>query len=118
MAQEDLVSLDEETGHNTMDTVDFTVAHCRQSHTTVSPVRRSAEMTPVSGDDEEHASANERDACDNRSRSRNLKGRDLSGDEPHTGKQDQQEADLGECDTGLMGEREHRSDGMYFDRSN
>jgi hypothetical protein len=64
-------------------------------------------MTPVSGDNEQRASARERDACDNRSRPRNLEGRDLSGDEPHSGKQDQQEADLGECDARLTAERKH-----------
>jgi hypothetical protein len=78
---------------------------------------RSTEMTPVRGDDEKHASANERTACDNRSRHRHLEGRDLSGDEPDTGKQDQQEADLGECDARLMTERKHRNDGSYSDRS-
>jgi len=74
-------------------------------------------MTPVRGDNEKHASASERNACDNRSSCRHLEGRDLSGDEPHTGKQDQQEADLGECDARLMAERKHRSDGIYFGRS-
>ena len=74
-------------------------------------------MTPVRCDNEKHASASERNACDNRSRRMHLEGRDLSGDEPDTGKQDQQEADLGECDARLMAERKHRNDGSYFDRS-
>ena len=77
----------------------------------------SSEMTPVRGDNEKHASASERNACDNLSRRMHLEGRDLSGDEPGTGKQDQQEADLGECDARLMAERKHRNDGSYFDRS-
>lgn len=62
-------------------------------------------MTPVRGNNEKHASASERNACDNRSCRRHLEGRDLSGDEPDTGKQDQQEADLGEFDARLMGQR-------------
>jgi hypothetical protein len=74
-------------------------------------------MTPVRGDNEKHASASECDACDNRSRRTHLEGRDLSGDDPDTGKQDQQEADLGECDARLMAERKHSNDGSYFDRS-
>ena len=64
-------------------------------------------MTPVRGDDEKHASEGERNACDDRSRRRHLEGWDLSGDEPDTGKQDQQEADLGECDARLMAQRKH-----------
>src|SRR5665213_3114103 len=43
--------------------------------------RCSTEMTPVRGNNEKHASANERKACDNRSRRSHLEGRDLSGDE-------------------------------------
>jgi len=39
----------------------------------------------------------------------------LSGDEPDTGKQDQQESDLGECDARLMAERKDRNDGGNFD---
>jgi hypothetical protein len=35
----------------------------------------------------------------------------LSGDEPDTGKQDQQESDLGECDARLMVQRKYRNDG-------
>jgi hypothetical protein len=74
-------------------------------------------MTPVRGDNEKHASASERNAYDDRSRRRHLEGRDLSGDEPDTGKQDQQETDLGEFHARLMTERKHRNDGSYFDRS-
>jgi hypothetical protein len=74
-------------------------------------------MTPVRGDDEKHASDGERNACDDHSRRRHLEGWDLSGDEPDTGKQDQQEADLGECDARLMAEGKHRNNGSYFDRS-
>ena len=74
-------------------------------------------MTPVRGDNEKHASASERNACDNHSRRRHLEGRDVSGDEPHTGKQNQQEADLCECDACLMAERKHRNDGIQFDLS-
>jgi hypothetical protein len=59
-------------------------------------------MTPVRGDNKKQASACERNSCNDRSRRRHSKGRDLSGDEPDTGKQDQQEADLGECDARLM----------------
>jgi hypothetical protein len=62
----------------------------------------SAEMTPVSSNDEKHACEDERNASDDRSRSRHLEGWDLSGDEPGTGKQDQQESDLGERDARLM----------------
>jgi hypothetical protein len=51
-------------------------------------------------------SASERNACHNRPRRRHLEGRDLSGDKPDTGKQDQQAADLGECDARLVAERE------------
>jgi hypothetical protein len=51
-------------------------------------------MTPVSSNDEKHASDGECNACDDRSRSRHLEGWDLSGDEPDTGKQDQQEATI------------------------
>jgi hypothetical protein len=74
----------------------------------------SAEMTPVSGNDEEHASEGERNACDDRSRSRHLEGWDLSGDEPDTGKQNQQESDLGEGDARVMAQRNHRIDASYF----
>jgi hypothetical protein len=65
-------------------------------------------MTPVSGNDEKHASEGERNACDDRPLSRNLEGWDLSGSEPDARKQDQQESDLGECDAGL---RAHINDG-------
>ena len=71
-------------------------------------------MTPASGNDEKHASEGERNACDDRSLNRNLEGWDLSGDEPDTGKQDQREAHLGECDARLMAERKHRNNGSYF----
>jgi len=77
----------------------------------------SAEMTPVSSNDEKHASEGERNACDDRSRCRHLEGWDLSGDEPDTGKQDQQESDLGESDPRLMAKRKHRNDGSYFGRT-
>ena len=76
-----------------------------------------AEMTPVSGNDEKHASDGECNACDDRSRSRHLECWELSGDEPDTCKQDQQEADLGQCDARLMAQRKHRNDGSYSDRS-
>ena len=72
-------------------------------------------MTPVSSNDEKHACEGERNASDDRSRSRHLEGWDLSGDEPDAGKQDQQESDLGECDARLMAERKHRNDGSYFE---
>jgi hypothetical protein len=62
----------------------------------------------VRGDDEKHASDGERNACDDHSRRRHLEGWDLSGDEPDTGKQDQQEADLGECDARLMAKGSRR----------
>ena len=74
-------------------------------------------MTPVSSNDEKHASEGERNACDDRSRNRHLEGWDLSGDEPDTGKQDQQESDLGECDARLMAQRKHRNDRSYFGTS-
>jgi hypothetical protein len=64
-------------------------------------------MTPVSSNDEKHASEGERNACDDRPLSRDLEGWDLSGDEPDTGKQDQQESDLGECAARLMAQRKH-----------
>jgi len=73
-------------------------------------------MSPARGNDEKHASASERNPCHNCSRRPHLEGRDLSGDEPDTGKQDQQVADLGECDARLMAERKHGSDSSYFDR--
>jgi hypothetical protein len=41
----------------------------------------------------------------------------LSGDEPDTGDQDQQESDFGEGDARLMAQRKHGNDGSYFDRS-
>jgi hypothetical protein len=65
-------------------------------------------MTPVSSDDEEHASDGERNACDDRSRSRHLEGWDLSGNEPDTGKKDQQESHLGERDPRVMAQRKHQ----------
>jgi len=77
----------------------------------------SAEVAPVRGDYEEHASKGQCNACDDSSRSRHLQGWDLSGDEPDTGEQDQQEADLGERDARLMAQRKHRNDGSYLDRS-
>ena len=75
----------------------------------------SAEMTPVRSHNEKYASASEGNACNDRSRRPHLEGRDLSGDEPDTGKQDQQEADLGECDARLMAERKHGNHGSYLD---
>ncbi|MGO8863654.1 MAG: hypothetical protein ACLQRH_23255 [Acidimicrobiales bacterium] len=74
-------------------------------------------MTPVSSNDEKDASEGECNACDDRSRNRHLEGWDLSGDEPDTGKQDQGEANLGECDARLMAQCKHINDGSYFDRS-
>ena len=74
-------------------------------------------MTPVRGDDEKYASEGERNACDDRSRRRHLEGWDLSGDEPDTGKQDQQESDLREGDTRLTAESEHGRHGSDSDRS-
>lgn len=71
-------------------------------------------MTPVRGNNEKHASANERKACDNRSRCSHLEGRDLSDDEPDTGEQDQQEANLGKSDSSLVADRRHGNDGNYF----
>ena len=73
----------------------------------------STEVTPAHGDNEKHATAGERNACHNRSRRTHLEGRDLSGDKPDTGKQNQQEADLGECDTRLVAEDKHESDGEF-----
>ena len=66
-----------------------------------------AEMTPVSSNDEKHASEGERNACDVRPLSRDLEGWDLSGDEPETGKQDQQESDLGECAARFVAQPKH-----------
>jgi hypothetical protein len=66
---------------------------------------QSAEMTPVRGDDEKHACDGQRNACDDRSRRAQLECRDLSGDEPETCDQDQQEADFGQCDARVMCER-------------
>jgi hypothetical protein len=74
----------------------------------------SAEMIPMSGDNEKHTSASERNACDDRSRRPHLEGRDLSGDEPDTCKQDQQETDLGESYARLMAESKLRNNGSYF----
>jgi hypothetical protein len=71
-------------------------------------------MSPVRGDNEKHASASERNACDDRSRRPHLENRDLSGGEPETCKQDQQEADLGDCDARLMAERKHKNNGSYL----
>jgi hypothetical protein len=70
----------------------------------------SAEMTPVSSNDEKHASEGERNACDDRSRSRHLEGRDLSGDEPDTGEQERQESDFGKGDARLMAQPKHGGD--------
>jgi hypothetical protein len=74
-------------------------------------------MTPARSNDEKHASEAEGNACDDRSRPRHLEDWDLSGNEPYTGKEDQQESDLGECDAGLMAERKHRNDGSDSDHS-
>ena len=75
-------------------------------------------MTPSRGDNEKHATESKRNAYHSRSRRTHLEGRDLSGDKPDTGKQDQQEADLGECDARLVAERKQNgSDGSYSDRS-
>ena len=71
-------------------------------------------MAPVSGNDEKHASEDQRNACDDRSLNRNLKGWNLSGHEPDTGEQDQQESDLGEYDACLMA---HGNDRNCFDTS-
>jgi hypothetical protein len=43
----------------------------------------------VRGDDEKHASDGECNACDDSSHLGHLEGRDLSGDKPDTGEQDQ-----------------------------
>jgi hypothetical protein len=74
-------------------------------------------MTPVRSNDEKYSSEGERNACDDRSRPRKFEDWDLSGDEPDTGKQDQQESDLGESDAGVMAECNHTKDGSYFDHS-
>jgi hypothetical protein len=64
------------------------------------------------GNDEKHSSEGERNACDDLSLNRYLEGWDLSGDEPDTGKQDQQESDLSECCACLIA---HGNDGSIFD---
>ena len=74
----------------------------------------STEVAPVRGDYEEHASEGECNACDDRSRNGHLEGRDLSRDEPDSGEQDQQEADLGQGDARVMAHRKHKNDGSYF----
>jgi len=74
-------------------------------------------VTPTRGDNEKHASASERNACHNPSRRTRLEGRDLSGDKPDTGKQDQHEADPGERDARLVAERKPGSNDSYLDRS-
>ena len=77
--------------------------------------RGSAEATPVRGDDEKHASEGERNACDDRSRRRHLEGWDLSGDEPDSGEQDQQEPDFGEGYASSMAESKHGTHGSDVD---
>ncbi|HVD03953.1 MAG TPA: hypothetical protein VNF75_07460 [Candidatus Dormibacteraeota bacterium] len=61
----------------------------------------------MSSNDEKHASGGERNACDDGPLSRDLEGWDLSGDEPDTGKQDQQESDLGDCAARLVAQDKH-----------
>ena len=72
-------------------------------------------MTRVRGDNKKHASPSERNACDDCSRRANLEGWNLSGDEPDTGKNDQQEAHLGECDTRSMADRKHSFNGSHLE---
>jgi hypothetical protein len=74
-------------------------------------------MTPVSGNDEKHSGDGERRAGDNRPHSRHLEGWDLSGDKPDAGKQDQQEANLGERDARLVAQGYHRDHGSCTHRS-
>ena len=81
------------------------------------PTGWSAELTPVRGDDEKQAGEGERNACDDRSRCANLEARDFGGDEPDTGKQDQQESDFREGDARLMAESEHGHHGSDSNRS-
>jgi hypothetical protein len=76
---------------------------------------RSAEVTPVCGDDEQHTSEGERNACDDRSRRAHFEDRDFRGDEPDAGEQDQQEPDFGEGDARLMAESKHGHDGSDVD---
>jgi hypothetical protein len=77
----------------------------------------SAEVTPVRCNDEKHASESERNACDDRSRCRHLECWYLSGYESETGKQDQQESDLGECDARMMAQGNRPNDRSHFERS-
>ena len=74
-------------------------------------------MTPMSGNDEKHASEGECNACDDRPRNWHLEGWDLSGDEPDTSKQDQQESNLGERDACVMAQRKHGKDGSCCSNS-
>jgi hypothetical protein len=62
----------------------------------------------VRGDNEKYAGKGECNACDDGSQPGHLEGRDLSGDKPDTGEQDQQESDLGESDSRVMAESKHR----------
>jgi len=71
-------------------------------------------VTPVRRDDQKQASKGECNACDDGSHCGHLEGRDLSGDQPDTGEQDQEESDLGE---GFSSLRAHGTDGSYFDQS-
>jgi hypothetical protein len=71
-------------------------------------------VTPVRRDDQKQASKGECNACDDGSHCGHLEGRDLSGDQPDTGEQDQQESDLGE---GFSRLRAHGTGGSYFDQS-
>ena len=71
-------------------------------------------MTPVRGDNEKQATKGECYACDDSSLRGYLEGRDLSGDKPDTGEQDQQESHLGEDDAGLTA---HETAALIISRS-
>ena len=76
-----------------------------------------AEVAPVRGNDEQHTSERECDTGDDRSRSRYLEGWDLGGDEPDTGEQNKEEADLGNRHSRLMAQRKHGGRGSDIDCS-
>lgn len=74
-------------------------------------------MAPVGRDDEQHTSSDECSASDDGSGHGHFEDWDLSGDQPDTGEQDQQEADFGEFDARVVGERKNRNDGSCFEHS-
>lgn len=64
-------------------------------------------MTPVGGDDEEQAGESERCSGNDRPRTTQSKPWHFSCDEPDTGEEDEQEANLGEAYTGVMCDSQH-----------